>query len=522
MRKLHTLAKFCMLETFEPDYYGNASDHAKAGLEKHKEVYDLYPGYYKEIFTESELTKRFLDCHIVISALFLANLPNVDPEFILKTLKTIQINRVFLFFTNALKSENIIGSKLSKAFIRGLFYEFLERLEQERGKDYAAFFTVKYRSKLQALFAAFRIKKERLSVFWREALGIIFANKYKDKLFSMRVFREMQTLRRKDMLSFGDIKKVPFSVLIGYIWKYLRADGKSPEEIKEYLMSRTDLMSNTEVKRSLKQLQDAGKLGTKEQRVKIEKRVKKAPSDVFSLLNMLFVSEDEMANITVNAIETKVNKLSEELKKLFKDKKLGIAADVSGNTVGAERQIGNRKIVMRRTFDKNILTAWFLSRISKKSEFLLFNEYIQYVDIAFMDLKTLLKEIINFKPDGGSAPYIALNDIMILEKGEMDAIIMISDFNENVPIRGLFAMKLPELARKFNKPIFLLQTELDITEITSLEKVIFDEKLDNVYLIPIKRLEHLKQVLETIELDDEIKALIIQIMTKRSDVEVFA
>jgi hypothetical protein len=86
----------------------------------------------------------------------------------------------------------------------------------------------------------------------------------------------------------------------------------------------------------------------------------------------------------------------------------------------------------------------------------------------------------------------------------------------------MLAMKIAELAKSFKKPIFLLQTELDITELTALEKVIFDEKLTNVYLIPIKRLEHLKQVLETIEFDERIKELIIKIVRQRPDVEVYA
>jgi hypothetical protein len=517
VEKLHSLAKFAILETFEPDYYGTAKDHALAGLEKHKEIYGKYPEYYVDLFTTEELCKRFLDAHIIIASMFLLD-RGVDLEIILENLKKVQINRAFLFFTNALNSQVITGGALPKSEVRGLFYEFLSRIEEQKGKDYTAFFAVKYRNKLQALFASLRIKRKKLSPLWQELMDFLFINKTKRHAFTIAALQwivNVRNLRNTDAVKKAN--KVPFTTVIGYAWKIMKAEGYTAEEIKKWLMSRTDLMSNTEVKRAVRQIEESGQLKTEAQKKKVAARVKRAPGDVFGLLNMLFAAPPETYAITLEAIEEKTKKVIKELEKTFKNKKVAVGVDVSGNTVGAVRRVAGKELVMRRTYDKNILTSFVLSEISKEGKVLFFNETTE--EIEFGELKELLGELQVFKPDGGSAPYYALKKLI---ETSPDAIVMISDFNENIPIRGMLAMKIAELAKSFKKPIFLLQTELDITELTALEKVIFDEKLTNVYLIPIKRLEHLKQVLETIEFDERIKELIIKIVRQRPDVEVYA
>ena len=508
--KLHSLAKFSMLETFEPSYYGSIQDHALAGLKKHLEIYHELPEEYDLMFTEEGLNKYFLDCHKVIAAMFLTH-SGVKEEIIFQILDTVQVNRVFLYFLNMFNENFLQLTQLTftKAQVRNIFYKFLAKLEREWVPTHIANFTVKYRNKLQSLFALLRVKRRHLSEFWKEAMDFLFMNKSERKTWTQRAFYEVSELRTKRTITaLKNTKNVPFSNYLGFAWKILKEKGRTDEEIKEYLYSRTDLMTNNEIKRYLRQLQEADQLETKEAKEKIQKRVQKAPSDIFSLLTALRVLKNEVKELTLDTMELKIKKLIEEIKGHFKDKNVGIAVDVSRNTIGYETD----HLTMRRTTDKNLLSGFILAHISKLQAITLFNESHVTGNYTDVSIKEFLNEIITIEGDGGSAPGKVLR---VLTKLHYDMLIMISDFNENIPMRGYLQVKLPEIAKEFKKPIFLLQTELDISEISALESVINENKLDNVYLLPIKKLEHLISVIETIELDEEIKEMIKKVLKQK-------
>lgn len=513
-KELHKMVKVAILEDFTPNYYADPDEVALSALKAHKLFFEKYPEEYKELFRSSELIDLYLDAHIIVAAMFLLK-TDMDINEVIKSLRRIQINRFFMFFENINIADRLIDANYEKKVLREIIYEYLRRLEAEKGKDYCTFYSVKYRKKLQNLFASLRIKRSKLSDLWKECMDYIFINKTKRKEWTYQIFKEIMEMRsKKTITSLKNAKKVPYSVIIGHAWKILKKKGKTEEEIKEFLLNRTDLMSNTEVKRSLRQLEETGKLENVEVKEKIKERIKKAPTDIFELLTALFVLDNEAKELTIEAIENDTKKLVEKLKEKIQKQDIGIGIDISGNTVGYETDY----FTLRRTFDKNILIGYILSQLSSIKDVLLFNERSIFINLD-EDIKDILEEVIDFQPEGGSAPYYALERLI---EHDPDMIIMISDFNENYPIRGILAAKLSTLARQYKKPIILLQTEYDISNITELINIMTEEHLTNVYILPIKKAEQLRQIAETLELEEKIKKVIEKIMRKRKDIEVFA
>jgi len=525
---LHSIAKFAILETFEPSYYAKANEHAMKALEKHREVMDEYPEYYKELFINEEYTKDFLDAHIIVSALFLFA-KGVDYEQLSSVLSSVQINRLSLLFENMLAADSIIGAHIDKKKVRAMLYEFLARLEADRGKEYCAFYAVKYRRKLQSLFASLRIKRKKLSELWKELMDFLFINKTKREQFSKRVLNEVVALRKKNTdLKF--IKKTPFTTFHGYMYKTL----------KEKVYERTDLMSNNELRRHLRKIGETGKLEDKEVKAKITERVKRAPSGIFALLNTFMALElmDEEQEVVFDTLVEKIDDMIMKMKTIVESMNIGVAVDVSANTAGFSHLLDKEfqkllaegehvpkwaNIVLRKTFGKNLLIAYCVAMASKNKQLMLFNDTFKTVNVVEDNLliESFLEALHGFKPDGGSAPLYAL-ETLVAKNPNM--IFIVSDFNENVPMKGAFKLRIADLAREYKKPIFLLQTDVDVTELTSVERVIFEEKLQNVYIVPIGKFTQIEKILETLELEQKIKemvAKVIKTVRQRPDVEVF-
>lgn len=529
---LHSLAKFAILETFEPSYYAKANEHAMKALEKHGKVLQEYPEYYKEMFSNEEYTFEFLDAHIIVSALFLFSI-GVDYEQLSKVLSKVQINRLSLLFDNMLVANDIIGSSIEKKRIRAMLLEYLSRLEADRGAQYCAFYAVKYKHRLQSLFASLRIKRKKLSPVWQELMDFLFINKTKREVFTFDVLKEVVKLRKqnktKELLE--KIKKLPFTTFHGYAYAV----------IKEAVFERTDLMSNNELRRYLRKVGETGKLDTEEAKEKVAERLKKAPSDLFSLLNayIALVLEDPAGETIFDILVERMDEAIMRMKEIVGDLNVGVAVDVSANTDGyafllkKEFQEALMKgepvpkwanITLRKMYGKNLILAYCIAMAANNKEMMLFNDTIKTVNLVEEELliESFLEALHDFIPDGGSAPLYPL-ELLVAQNPDM--IFIVSDFNENVPMKGAFKLRLAEIARSYKKPIFLLQTDVDVTELTSVEKVIFEEKLENVYIIPIRMFSQLGKIADTLELEEKIKKIVAQIIktvNRRPDVEVFA
>jgi hypothetical protein len=512
---LHSLVKFSILETFEPDYYARSNTHTRNAIEKHRLLFEKYPEHYREIFSNKEIVEFMLDAHIIMFSLFLLTTDS-DMELILNNLKRVQVNRIFLLFKNALNAQEFIGSPIEKGKIRTLFYYFLERLEAERKPSYCVYYGVKYRHALQDLFASLRVKKEKLSDLWQEISDFLFINKSKRGKFNYPLLNEINELRKNDdKINLEELKQIPFSTFIGYAWRIYNKHFTDPEAIKKEIFKRTDLMTNNELKKYLKLIEQAGGMKKNKEREKIKERLERAPSSIIAMLNALFVTEKKSKQLLLQTLEKKLNQVIKQVKSKLESKNIGIAIDVSGNTAGYQYLLEPKfqqqlnegqpipkwaKNIMRRIFPKNLTLGYVISKASMNPEFLLFNDTLHEIKVADLDTAEFLNALTKFESDGGTAPLFALEELI---KKNPDVIVMISDFNENVPFKGALRQKLPELAKEYGKPIILLQTDVDISELTSLENTIFEKNLANVMLIPIYALEQLDKIMEMLDLEEK-------------------
>ena len=506
------LVRTAVLENLQSDFYHSEDEHAKAAIELHKKVYTKYPNFYVDVFTDPSFTTYFLDAHKILSLPFiLQDEENIDA--ILKNILDVSPTRIDDIYRICMMKETF-GVSVPKSILRKIFEIQTKNIENEKGKDYVGFMSVKYAASIHSIMASIRTKKQKLSPNWEEATKWIF-ERDEHYPYTLPALKEVSKLRKAVKSGTSSIikpKNIPFSVWRGYA----SALNYSEENIfKEY-----KLMTKNEVKRNLTTLQKYGLLESSYHKKKIEDKVMKVRVDLLELMYALKVLDNKAKDILMKKGKQEFERTVDNLKETLQNKKITIAVDSSGGCAGhthllnpdIQKKIINNeqipkwaKIIQRESFNANILIAKVLSDASKHTQTYLFNETSQEVDLpsTFEELITELKEI---KCSGGSN---ILEAVKLATSTNADIAFIITDLNENIPFQGALKLQLEKLAKAFSGQLVFILTEtiVERPEAVQLDEVIKSGNLSNVFIVPAKKLKQLENGFLLIKLLEKTKKL---------------
>ena len=530
------LVRMSVVETLVSDFYHSSDEHTKSAIDLHKLVATKYPTFYNELFLDSSFTNYFLDAHRVISTPYI--LQNLDMGSLkqgLNNMKSVQINRLSSIFSLC-RNKELLDVEVRKYRLRTLFRYMMEHIEKTKGKDYVGYIGVKYVNQLKDIMALTRIKKEKMSPAWRDVHDWIFL-KDTNRLYDSQTINEACFLRKlvvenkkfdnvKDLSSVRKIVKLPFTVWRGYG----QALGLPEKEI--YSLYR--LMTNTELKRNLNKLQEYGFLKKAKDKERIEKRIDRTELDVIQLVYAIKVLSRDAKTILLNKGSKEISSNIEELKSFLDDKDISVAIDCSGGCAGHSEMLSPEfqkkliegekipkwaKIVQRESFNANAVIGYTLCKSSKAYRIFMFNEMAEEIPDIPDTFEELIAELEVLKPMGGSNILDAVDKAI---EGDPDIAFIITDLNENIPFSGALKLSLESIAEKFKGILIFLTTEtiVERPEATLLDDVIKERNLHNVFVLPVKRLNHISKALKLISLLERAKTLFIKLRKKIKKVEV--
>ncbi len=504
------LVRMSILETLQPDFYHSADEHSKAAVELHKQVATKYPNFYLDVYSDKKFTDFFLDAHKSISMPYLLqDESNVDT--VMENLLNIQPNRIGDAY-NICKMQDLFGVKVPNKTLRKVFEFQTKHIENSKGKNYVGYMGLKYAMDLHNIMASIRVKRNKLTPVWQEVMKWSF-ERDEDFKYTTDVMKEAAKLKKivkKGTKPRIALKHVPFTIWQGYA----KTIGYTEEEIfKKY-----KLMTNNEVRRNLNTLQKYGILDTAYHKKKIKEKVMKTETDLMQLFYAIKVLDRSAKKMLMEKGKNEYEKQVEETKKLLDDKKISIAVDCSGGCAGHTNLLNPEmqkkivagepvpkwaKIIQRESFNANILIGKVLAEASKNSVVYLFNETAQEVELPdkFKDLVDALKDV---ECSGGSN---VLDAVQKAVADGPDIAFIVTDMNENVPFQGALKSQLEEIAKQFKGLIIFIITEtiVERTDATSLDEVIRDKKLFNVFQIAVNKLNQLNNGFKLIELLEEAK-----------------
>jgi hypothetical protein len=518
------LVRTSILENLQPDFYHTADEHTKSAIELHKKVFTKYPNFYVSIFADDNFSNYFLDAHRIIALPYLLqdedNL-NIAKKFITEISPT-RLGDIF----KICQMKELFGIDVPKSILRKLFLFYTQTIEQERGKEYVGFLGTKYAQSIHDIMAKIRIKRKHLSKTWQEVMDWVFDRKIKE--YSTPSLREASVLRQsikkdeKPTITSSFPKYVPFTVWEGYA----RQLGFTEKEI--YQLFR--LMSNNEVKRNLHTLEKHGILDKKKDAVK--QRVSKVKYDLMDMLPAIQVLDGESIHILMDKGRKEYERMIQQISQLFDKQTLSIAVDASASTSGhthlldsdIQKKIANNepipkwaKIVQRETFNINILLAKIIAESSKKSKVYMFNESVTESELP-ETFDNMIQEIKTLSPSGGSNILLALQKAC---ESEPDIAIVITDLNENVPFQGALKHQIANIAKKFKGKIIFLATDTAIErpETLNIDEEIKKHQLHDVFVIPVKKIQHVKKGFEILKLIEKTKKIFKKSKKKKKKVE---
>jgi len=515
------LVRTSVIENLQPDFYHNADEHVKSTIKLHKDIAKKYPNFYADVFSDKEFTDYFLDTAKVISLPYLLqDKSNMDVAF-QQAINT-QINRIDVLY-EICQNEELFDVVVKRRWLQRLLYAHLQHIANEKPKEYIGMLAVKYRKNLEDIIAPLHLRKQKLHLAWQEALHWIFG-KDENYEYTLPALQEAAKLRKlvKSNKKLNFIPKhIPFENFKGYAVHL----GLSEEEIfkKGY-----KLMTNNEVRRYLNALQKYGILESTYHKKKIEKKLEKTHTDLIQLFYALKVLDDKAKDMMMKKGKQEFEHTISNLKKTLEDKKISIAIDCSGGCAGftnllnpkMQKKIINgenvpkwAKIVQRETFNVNVLIGKILSEASKESKTYLFNETVQETELP-KKFEDLVEELKKAQCGGGSNILEAVNKAI---EGNPDIAFVVTDMNENIPFQGALKSQIEKIAKKFNGILVFVITEIvtERPEAISLDDVIRDKQLHNVYLIPVKQMKQIEKGFTLIKLIDKAKKLFVTVTKKK-------
>jgi len=515
------LVRMSVLETLQADFYHTEDKHVEAAIELHKNVAGKYPNFYLDIYADKEFFGYFLDAHRLLSMPFLLqDEQNVD--IVLDNLTKLQPDRLAQAFMLC-RMEETFGARVSKKVLRNLFELVAKHIENEKGSDYVGFMGVKYARTLHDLMALIRTKREKLSPVWGEVMDWAFERELKS--YSTDAMKEAARLRKlvkegKEPPKSMRPKAVPFTIWEGYA----RALGVKERDIFKHYK----LMTKNEVRRNLATLQKHGILESAHHKRKVQEKVMKTEADLLQLVYGLKVIDKDAEKILMKKGNEEFERCVKELRPALGKKKVSIAIDASGGGMGhvnmldpeMQKKVAKGEkvpkwanIVIRETFNANVLIAKVLEEASKKATVYAFNEVVMETELpgTFEELVEELKEL---KCGGGSNVLDAVENAIT---DDSDIVFIITDLNENIPFQGALKAKLEELARKFRGTIIFVLTEtaLERPEAVNLDDIIREKKLTNVMLMPVNKLRHLVRGFKLLDLFERAKKKFIETEIKK-------